>query len=142
MKDGKLDAFFWSGGLPTAAVLDLANARGLRVTLLPNSDVLPALQRRYGATLYSARTISRSAYPGLEVDVPVVAVANLLVVHEKMPEELAYHITRLLFDKQPVLAAIHPEARNLALESAVTGSPAPFHKGAIRYYRDRHAWKN
>lgn len=142
MKDGKLDAFFWSGGLPTAAVLDLANTRGLRVTLLSNSDVLPALQRRYGATLYSARTISRSAYPGLEVDVPVVAVANLLVVHEKMPEELAYDITRLLFEKQPVLASIHPEARNLTLESAVAGSPAPFHEGAIRYYRERRAWEN
>jgi hypothetical protein len=57
-----------------------------------------------------------------------------------MAEPLAYDITRVLFEYQPDLVAIHPEAGNLALGSAVEGSPAPFHPGAIRYYEEQHAW--
>jgi TRAP-type uncharacterized transport system substrate-binding protein len=54
-----------------------------------------------------------------------------------MPEALAYDVTRLLFDRQPDLAAIHPEARNLSLKTAASGSPAPLHPGAARLYRER-----
>jgi TRAP-type uncharacterized transport system substrate-binding protein len=61
-------------------------------------------------------------------------------VHEDMPNQLAYDITQALFAHQPELAAIHPEARNLSLATAVAGSPAPFHDGAIRYFTAEHAW--
>ena len=64
----------------------------------------------------------------------------VLAAHESMPEQLAYDITRTLFEHQPELAAIHPEAKNLTLATAVEGSPAPFHDGAIRYYTAQHAW--
>ena len=59
-----------------------------------------------------------------------------------MPEELAHDITRVLFDKQPDLATIHPQAKVLSLKTAPTGSPIPFHPGAIRYYREQQAWTN
>ncbi len=141
LKDGKIDAFFWSGGLPTAAVLDLANTPRLHMKLLSNEDVLPALQQRYGASLYYRATVLQAAYPGLDGDVPVVGVANVLVVNEKMGEDLAYQITKVLFTKHDELVAIHPEASHLALETATVGSPVPFHKGAIKYYRERNAWR-
>jgi uncharacterized protein len=141
LKDGKIDAFFWSGGLPTAAVLDLANTPRLKLVLLPNEDILPALQKQYGAALYYRTTVPRATYPGLDGDVPVVGVTNLLVVNEKMTEGTAYDLTKVLFDKQPELAAIHPEAKNLSLQKAIEGSPVPFHKGAIRYYREQKVWK-
>ena len=140
LKDGKIDAFFWSGGLPTAAVLDLANTPRLQMRLLSNEDVLPTLQQRYGAALYYRSIVPRSAYPGLEADVPVVGVANALVVNEKMSEDLAYQITKTLFAKKDELVAIHPEASNLTLAAATVGSPVPFHPGAIKYYREQNAW--
>ena len=61
-----------------------------------------------------------------EAEIPVVAVANLLVASEKMPEDLAHDITQMLFDRQSELAAIHPQARTLSLKTALTGSPVPF----------------
>ncbi len=141
LKDGKIDALFWSGGLPTAAILDLASSIGVTAKLLPNDEVVAPLQRDYGAALYSRLVMPRGAYPGMTSPVAVVGVQNVLVVHEAMAEQLAYDLTRVLFEKQSELAGIHPEARHLSLATAVAGSPAPFHPGAARFYRERGAWK-
>jgi TRAP transporter TAXI family solute receptor len=139
LKDGKIDAFFWNGGLPTAAILDLVNSPGMMTAFIPTEDMLPRLQERHGALYYRA-IIPKGTYEN-DADIPVVAVANLLVVSEAMAEPLAHDITKLLFDKQAELARIHPQANDLALETALTGSPIPFHPGAIRYYRERGVWK-
>ena len=138
LKDGKIDAFFWSGGLPTAALQDLAHSQGVSIRLLPTGELLPRLQADHGS-LYFPLEIPAGAYRGVVEPVAVAGVANLLVVNRSMPEALAYDITRVLFEKQPELAAIHPEARNLSLASAVKGSPADFHAGAVRYFRERRA---
>lgn len=138
LKDGKIAAFFWSGGLPSAAVQDLSHTPGIAIRLLPSADMLPSLQRDYG-DLYFRLEVPASAYPGIGSAVPVVGVANILVVNRAMPDDLAYDITRVLFEKQAALAAIHPEARSLSLTSAVKGSPSDFHPGALRYYRERGA---
>jgi TRAP transporter TAXI family solute receptor len=136
LKDGKVDAFFWSGGLPTAAVQDLAHSQGITIRMIATGDLVPRLQREHGP-LYFPLEVPAGAYPGVATPVSVVGVANILVVNRSMPEPLAYDITRLMFEKQPELAAIHPEARNLSLQTAVTGSPADFHPGALRYYREK-----
>lgn len=140
LNDGKIVAFFFSGGLPTAAVQDLAHTPGVTIRLIPTSDVLPALQRDYGS-LYFPLKMPASAYRGAIGPLTVVGVANVLVVNTSMPEALAYDITRLLIDKRSDLVAIHPEARHLAPESASSPSPAPFHPGAIRLYREKGVWK-
>jgi TRAP transporter TAXI family solute receptor len=140
LKDGKLDAFFWNGGLPTAAILDLVNTQGISARLLPLDGVIAALNDKYGEGTYTRAIIPKTAYQ-LPDDVPVVAVANLLVVAETMPEDLAHDITKILFERQATLAGIHPQARELSVERALTGASIPFHPGAIRYYRERGVWK-
>jgi TRAP transporter TAXI family solute receptor len=139
LKDGKLDAFFWSSGVPAGSILDLAATPGKRLALLPSDSVLPALNERYGP-MYYLGSIPKGAYPGVDADVPVVTVKSLLAVGPEMDDELAYRLTRTLFEKKAALEAIHPEARHLTLQEAVKGSPAPFHPGAIRYYKERGAW--
>lgn len=139
IKDGKLDAFFWSGGLPTASVLDLASTVGVTLQLIPNDGVLTTLQTTYGP-LYERMVIPGGSYPGLATDVGVVGVQNVLVVNAAMSDQLAYDLTRVLFEKHADLAAIHPEAATLTLASAVQSSPAAFHPGAIRFYKERGVW--
>ena len=140
LKDSKIDAFFWSGGIPTGSVLDLASTPGRTVKLVPNTNTLGFLHERYGDTVYHGVTIPSITYPGMESDVEVIGVANVLVAHEAMSEDLAYRITRALFEHHAQLAAVHAEARKLSLDSAVVGSTVPFHEGAVRYYREQNAW--
>jgi TRAP transporter TAXI family solute receptor len=140
LKDGKIAAFFWSGGLPSAAVQDLAHTPGTTIRMIPTGDLVARLQQTYGP-LYFTAAVPASAYPGIDASVAVVGVANVLIVNQSMPEQLAYDITRLLFEQQPELAVIHPEARNLSMERAPGPTAAPFHPGAVRFYREKGVWK-
>lgn len=136
LKDRKIDAFFWSGGLPTASILDLAVSPGVRIRLIPLDTLVPVLQRKYG-NLYFRSVINKEFYPGMPADAPTIGVSNLLVVHQDFDAELAYQITKLLFERRPELAQIHKEAANITTLGAAGRSPVPFHPGAIRYYRER-----
>ncbi|GIW06966.1 MAG: hypothetical protein KatS3mg060_1771 [Dehalococcoidia bacterium] len=87
------------------------------------------------------RRFPRVCIPAYRGDVRTIGTANILVVNQKMDESLAYDITKVLFDKQAELGTIHPEAKNLNLQTAITGSPAPFHPGAIKFYREKGVWR-
>ena len=140
IKDDKIDAFFFSGGLPTGAILDLASTPGRTIKVVPTGETLPTLQEQYGSLVYHNSPIPPSVYPGMEDTVSVVAVSNVLVVHPELDEEIAYELTRVLFDHHDELAAVHPMAAVLTMETATAGSPIPFHDGAVRYYREQGAW--
>ena len=133
VRDGAIDAFFWSGGLPTGAVTDLATTN--QIVLLPTVDYLGALRSQYGE-VYEETIIPAGTYEGVDEDVSVIGVPNYLVVNESMDEELAYQITRLLFDQQDALAEAHPEARNLDRDTAPQVPPLELHPGAERYYSE------
>jgi TRAP transporter TAXI family solute receptor len=129
---GRLDAFFFSGGLPTAAIDALAKTRSIR--LLGVAELVPMLRNVYGE-FYSERTIPASAYD-LAEPVSTVGVANYLAVRASFDEELAYRLTRMLFERRELLASAHPEARRLDRASAISTYPVPLHPGAVRYYRE------
>ena len=136
IKDGKIEAFFWNGGLPTGAILDLGVTPGMKMKLIPHSDVVAKMAAKYGP-YYFTGIIPKGTYGGMTEDVPVVAETHALVAHARMPEDLAYQITKLLFDKRAELIAVHSAASELTLEGAVKGSAVPFHAGAIKYYKER-----
>jgi uncharacterized protein len=132
LKDGTIDAFFWSGGVPTAGITDLISTEKDDVALIDTTDLLPKLTASYG-DFYREITISGAAY-GLTSDIKTVGVANYLLVSEKMSDDLAFDITKLLFDKKADLARVHPEAKNLDKQVAQQVAPAQLHPGAQRYY--------
>lgn len=134
LEDGRIDAFFFSGGVPTAAVLELAATPGFALRLLSDAAHVPALVARHGP-LYATMTIPAGTYPGVAA-VEVSSVLNLLVCRAELDEELAYRITRALFAHRDELATAHPAARELDARVAASGSPIPYHPGALRYYRE------
>ena len=135
LKDGKVDAFFWSGGLPTAAVQDLTATPGLSIAFVPLDELLPALQRDHGGGLYRRALIPAGAYPGLAADIGTIGVTNVLVGSSLLDSDLVRQIVALLFEHRDALVAAHPEARHLAAPASPDVSPAPFHTGAAAYYR-------
>jgi uncharacterized protein len=139
LKDGKIDAFFWSGGLPTAGVLELAATPGQKIALLPTDDIVPALVSQYGP-LYVVAAIPAGTYPGVDREVKVAAVPNVLVAHKDMPAELAFNVLKTMFDRKADLVAVHPAAKELELKSGAHGAPSEYHAGAIRYYKARGVW--
>jgi NMT1-like family len=136
LKDRKIDAFFWDGGLPTAAILDLAATPGSKVNLIPHGDAVPKMVAKYGP-LYFVATIPKGVYKGVDEDVPVAAVTNLLVVNEKMDDKQAYELTKLILEHTADLVAVHKAASEMNLKSAVVGSAIPFHPGALRYFKGK-----
>jgi TRAP transporter TAXI family solute receptor len=137
IKDRKIDAFFWSGGVPTAAVTDLAATPGFKIKLLDHADAIPNLTKKYG-TLYVKGTIPAKSYPGQEKDCLVADVWNLLIVNEKMDEKLAYDLTKAVFENKKELASVHSEANNIDFAKQLGGgSPIPFHPGALRYFSEK-----
>jgi TRAP transporter TAXI family solute receptor len=136
LKDRKLDAFFWDGGLPTAAILDLGATPGLKIHLIPHADAVPKMVSKYGP-LYFAATIPKGTYGGMDADVQVAAATNLLAVHERMDENLAYQITKLLHERTADLVAVHSAAKEISLKNALVGAPIPFHPGALRFYKEK-----
>jgi TRAP transporter TAXI family solute receptor len=136
IKDGNIDAYFWSGGLPTASVTDLGATPNVDLKLIPNGELAAPMSEQYGQ-FYTPATIPGGTYPGQDEDVEVVIVPNILVVHQEMDEQLAYDVTRVIFERQADLAAAHPAANDLTLENATRDSPIPYHPGAIRYYEEQ-----
>ena len=136
LKDRKLDAFIWDGGLPTAAVLDLGATPGITIRLIPHGDAVPKMVAKHGP-LYFVRNIPKGTYGGMDADVPVAAATNLLAAHERLEEPMAYQITKLLHEHTAELVAVHPAAKEISLKSAVMGSPIPFHPGALRFYKEK-----
>ncbi|WP_198533440.1 TAXI family TRAP transporter solute-binding subunit [Streptomyces sp. AcH 505] len=134
----RLDAFFWSGGLPTAAVEQLSERFAVRLVPLE-----PALISKLHATGESASHYYRSAEMPADAyrdaqdgeAVPTVAVANLLVTTDQTDPALAEGFTRTVIDSRDRIGKeVHP-AQLVDLRTAIYTDPLPLHEGAKRYYR-------
>ena len=135
MKDGSIDAFFWSGGLPTGAVTDLTTSDD--IVLLDTTEYTSKLTQKYG-DVYKDATIPKGTYKSVDKDVPTIAVPNYLVVDAKMEDELAFDLTKLLFDRKQDLVAVHPEAKNLdPAKAAEVIAPIQLHPGAKKYFDEQ-----
>ncbi|MFF5209305.1 TAXI family TRAP transporter solute-binding subunit [Streptosporangium sp. NPDC000396] len=131
LRAGAIDAFFFSGGLPTKTISELAGQKLIRLVDL-RSYASP-MRRRYGE-FYSERTIPASTY-GLP-ESGTIGVPDYLIVRQDMDDALAHDLTELLFTHREALELAHPEARRLNVRAAFSTDPVILHPGAVRYYRD------
>ena len=136
MKNRQLDATLQSAGLGVASLKDLSSATEVTVVPLPRE-----LVDRIGPPFVAA-TIPANTYAGQDKDVPTAAVINYLVTSSAVSDDLAYQMTKLIFDSLPELADAHAAGKEIALENAPFGSPVPLHPGAIRYYKEKGLLNN
>jgi TRAP transporter TAXI family solute receptor len=137
VKDNKIDAYFWVGGLPTSAVTDLGATPGVKLKLVDHSEVVEKMNAKYGP-LYAKSAIPANLYPGQAAANAVSSVWNILFVADTMDEATAYSITKTIFEKRDEWAQVHAEARNVKLENQKRdNTPVPFHPGAIKYMAEK-----
>jgi len=137
IKDKKLDAFFWVGGIPTAAVTELAATPGVKIKLIDHDDGVAGMNKIYGP-LYVRDTIPAKAYPGQEQPNRIATVWNVLLARADVSDQVAYDIVKTIFDRKAEMERVHPESRNFDLKYQTNAaSVVPFHPGAIKYFAEK-----
>jgi TRAP transporter TAXI family solute receptor len=137
LKDRKIDAYFWVGGLPTAAVTDLGATPGVKIKLIDHADVVPKMNAKHGE-LYVQDVIPAKTYPGQDKDNHNSTVWNILVSNEKLSDDMAYNIVKIIFEKKADLVAVHKEAENFDYKYQVKdNSSVPWHPGAVKYFKEK-----
>ena len=131
IKNRQLDATLQSSGLGMAAIRDLASTMKISFVAIP-AEVTAKIDN----AAYEAATIPAGTYDGQDADVPTVAINNILVTHEGVSDEVAYQMTKLMFDNLDRLGTAHSAAKDIKLESATKNLPIPLHPGAERFYKE------
>ncbi|MYZ49864.1 TAXI family TRAP transporter solute-binding subunit [Propylenella binzhouense] len=133
MKNRQLDATLQSAGLGVASIRDLASSVPITVVEVPASIV-----GKIGAP-YVSRTIPAGTYQGQQADVETAAVVNYLVSSTEVSDDIAYAMTKAMFEHLDQMAAAHAAAKAIKLDEAAKNSPAPLHPGAEKYYKEKGA---
>jgi uncharacterized protein len=131
MKNRQLNATLQSAGLGVASLKDLSTSSPINVVAVPK-EVVDKIGPPFVATIIPANT-----YTGQDKDVPTAAVVNYLVTSSAVSDDLAYQMTKLIYESLPELANAHVAGKEIKLQTAASGSPVPLHPGAIRYYREK-----
>lgn len=132
MKNRQLDATLQSAGLGVSSIRDLATSVAIVVIPVP-ADVVA----KVGDPAYQAAIIPANTYAGQDVDMPTAAIPNFLVTHSGVSDDLAYSMTKALYENLDSMYAAHNAAKAIKLENAVNGMPVPIHPGAERYYKEK-----
>lgn len=128
MKNRQLDATLQSAGLGVASLKDLSTSIPITVVAIPDE-----IASTLGAP-YVAETIPADTYDGQTEDVPTVAVINFLITSDAVSDDLAYQMTKLMYDHLDELKSAHAATASIDVQNALKGMPVPVHPGAQRYY--------
>ena len=133
LSNGDIDAGFWSVGAPTSSILNLATTKGI-VILQLSAEELAASQA--ADPTFAVTTLPGGTYTGVDADISVLGIPNVLAASSEMPDDLAYAITKAMFENIADLRAVHPAANETSVEFTMSATPIPLHPGALRYYEE------
>jgi TRAP transporter TAXI family solute receptor len=133
LANGDIDAGFWSVGAPTSSILNLSTTNNIVILELTDAQLEAA---RAADATFAVTTLAGGTYTGVDSDITVLGIPNVLVVSEEMSDDLAYAITRAMFENIADLQAVHPAANETTVEFTIAATPVPLHPGAIRYYEE------
>ncbi|NGO88476.1 MAG: TAXI family TRAP transporter solute-binding subunit [Halomonas sp.] len=133
IRDGDIDAGFWSVGPPTSSILNLAATRDIRLIGLSDEEIANAQEVE---AVFAPYELAAGMYDGMDEAVQTIGIPNVLVVNADLDEELAYQLTHLLFENIDELIAVHPAANDTTVEFTMGSTPVPLHPGAIRYFEE------
>lgn len=134
MKNRQADAAMVAGGLPTAAIIDMASSFDLKLLSI-EPDMIKKITEKY--PWYFEYVIPKNSYKGQTEDVHTLAVANILLVRKDLSDDLVYQLTKAIYENTDQLIAAHETAKYIKLENALDGLTCPLHPGAEKYYKEK-----
>ena len=138
IKDGNLHATLITAGVPTAAVTDFAQSHALKVIPLAGAEI-NELQKQQ--PYYTKVQLPANTYKGQSAAVDTLAVMAVWAVHDGVPDNVAYEVTKALFENLPIMGQVHVQGKNISLTTATGVGTAPLHPGALRYLKEKGAVK-
>jgi TRAP transporter TAXI family solute receptor len=132
LRNGRIDAFFFTSGLPNPAIKELAESVPIRILSL--NKYIEYIRAAY-PSVYIKVSIPAGMYDQ-ETSIPTIGIRNMLIVRKSMPESMAHALTRVLFQKKADLSLAHPEAFRIDERLGIATTPIALHPGAVRYYRE------
>lgn len=133
LANGDIDAGFWSVGAPTSSILNLATTQDIVILQLSDAELAAAVA---SDSTFATTTLAGGSYNGVDADITVLGIPNVLTVSAEMSDDLAYAITKAMFENIDELRAVHPAANETTVEFTMAATPIPLHPGAIRYYEE------
>jgi uncharacterized protein len=136
LANGDIDVGFWSVGAPTSSILNLATTKNIRLIQLHEDQIAAA---READPIFARAILDAGIYQGVDEQMTLLGVPNVLAVSSEMSDDLAYEITKAMFENIAELQAVHPAAKQTTVEFTLDATPIPLHPGAIRYFEEKGA---
>jgi TRAP transporter TAXI family solute receptor len=134
IKDGNLEATLITAGVPTAAVTDFAQSHALKVIPLAGPEIAE-LQKQQ--PFYAKVPLPANTYKGQTAAVDTLAVMAVWTTHDAVPENVAYEVTKALYENVAIMGQVHAQGKNISLATALAVGTAPIHPGALKYFKER-----
>jgi TRAP transporter TAXI family solute receptor len=138
IKDGNLDATLITAGVPTAAVTDFAQSHSLKVIPLAGPEIA-ALQKQQ--PFYANVQLPANTYKGQTAAVDTLAVMAVWTSHDGVPDDVAYAVTKALYENTAIMGQVHVQGKNISLSTAAAVGSVPIHPGALKYLKEKGAVK-
>lgn len=134
IKDGNLHATLITAGVPVAAITDFAQSHALKVIPLAGPEVAALLKDQ---PYYTQVQLPANTYKGQTAPIPTLAVMAIWATHEGVPENVAYEVTKALYENTAIMGQVHVQGKNITLNTATSVAGVPLHPGALRYFREK-----
>jgi len=134
IKDGNLTASLITAGAPTSSVTDLANTHEIRIVPLAGPEI-EALRKKQ--PYYAQVQLPANTYKGQPAPVDTLAVMAIWATHDGLSDEMAYQVTKALFENTDILGQVHPKGKEITLKTALQSVSIPLHPGAERFYKEK-----
>ncbi|MEH6442666.1 MAG: TAXI family TRAP transporter solute-binding subunit [Oceanospirillaceae bacterium] len=134
IKDGNLDASLITAGSPTASIVELSNGHDISIIPLTGAPI-KALQK--SQPYYASTILPAGTYKGIDKDVETLAVRAIWATHAELSDDIAYAVTKALYENVETLAKVHVKGKEISLKTALQSVSIPLHPGAERYYREK-----
>jgi hypothetical protein len=145
LKDGKIDAFFWSGAVPTSSIIDLAATPGLKMVLLPVGGEIADKIMKANPAVFHKTSFAKGVYSDVDKDVDAIAITAVLNAMESFPADRMYQILGAIFANTKEISAVWKEATQLTPGKSITQMTPEaikyLHPGAQKFFKEKGALK-